>query len=97
MSIASLPVDNDIEDSNTEDYKLRPGPISPFYIDEHAATGSESTLLRLNGVDAVIAHRIVSERPAGGYRRVAQLTQKGLDWQRAVDTPRLRVRIYQRT
>jgi hypothetical protein len=97
VSIASLPVSNDIEDADTEDYRLRPGPISPFYIDEHAAAGSESMLRRLAGVTDAIAHKIVTERPTGGYRRVAKLVEKGLDWQQAVDTPRLRVRIYQRT
>jgi hypothetical protein len=54
-------------------------------------------LRRLAGVTDAIAHKIVTERPTGGYRRVAKLVEKGLDWQQAVDTPRLRVRIYQRT
>ncbi len=96
VPIASVPISNDIEDSDTEHYQLRPGPISPFYVDAHAAAGSESELQRL-GVTDVVARRIIAERPPGGYRRVAQLTEKGLNWEQAVATPRLRVRIYQRS
>jgi hypothetical protein len=94
--IAPTPFQIVIDAANPDHYQLGPAPIQPFYVDTEAQAGNSAGLQQL-GMTPQIAQAVISGRPASGYRRSAQLVEKGVDWDNAVRTPGLRVRIYRRS
>jgi len=100
------PISNEFDDQQVNLYHLTPAPAQLFYVDQWAAAGraegaageeGRTQLRRLAGVDEPMARAIIAARPAGGYRRSANLRAiPGLDWDSAAHTPGLRVRLYER-
>jgi hypothetical protein len=93
--IAPPPFPIVIEPADPDHYQLGPDPIQPFYVDAEAQAGNTARLQQL-GMTQQIAQAVISGRPASGYRRSAQLVEKGADWDKACSTKGLRVRIYRR-
>jgi hypothetical protein len=100
------PISNEFDDQQVNLYHLTPAPAQLFYVDQWAAAGrapgaageeGRTQLRRLAGVDEPMARAIIAARPAGGYRRSANLRAiPGLDWDSAAHTTGLRVRLYER-
>jgi hypothetical protein len=80
--------------------------VRPFYINDYlpdklrrneTAKDVASELMHLDEMTPEILEKLIENKPPGGYRTGEQLKDAGFKkWERAIETKRLRVRIYRR-